>query len=267
MAFIAGWRSRAAATALRISGRTVILTPSVSPIPRSASRIPSRLVTSASSTRRAWGIVDFESDIFRAAIRRFPRKGIRSSSGRGVPGAVSGAGFPGRPGPRPAAARTSRSVTRPPWPVPLTEESSTPRSLASFRTAGTASASPRSGGAAGVFDGATTSSTAITSPTFTTCPGCATIRETVPETGEGISTFALSVSTSTRRSSSATRSPSETSQRTISPSAIPSPTSGSRSSNSIGSPYSRNTTILMFVISSTANRTPSRPRPLILFPP
>jgi len=49
----------------------------------------------------------------------------------------------------------------------------------------------------------------------------------VPVRGEGISTLALSVITSTSGWSSRTRSPSFTSQRTISPSAMPSPMSGS----------------------------------------
>ena len=68
------------------------------------------------------------------------------------------------------------------------------------------------------------------SPTFTTWPGTARIFRTVPLTGEGISTFALSVRISTSGSSSLTAAPSATSQRTTSPSAIPSPTSGSFSS-------------------------------------
>ncbi len=110
---------------------------------------------------------------------------------------------------------------------------------------------------------------ARTAPTGTTCPGCATILARTPVTGEGISIAALSVRISTRRSSSFIGVPSATSQRTISPSAIPSPMSGSRSSNSTRKTpsYGFITTILMLVISSTANRTPSRPRPLSLLPP
>src|SRR5659263_168715 len=68
------------------------------------------------------------------------------------------------------------------------------------------------------------------SPTLTIRPGAARIFTTVPVTGEGISTFALSVRISTSGSSSLTAAPSATSQRTTSPSAIPSPTSGNFSS-------------------------------------
>ena len=53
--------------------------------------------------------------------------------------------------------------------------------------------------------------------------------------------FALSVRISTSRSSSLTAAPSATSQRTTSPSAIPSPTSGSFSSNGMAceAPFGR----------------------------
>src|SRR5262249_47491993 len=57
----------------------------------------------------------------------------------------------------------------------------------------------------------------------------------VPVRGEGISTLALSVITSTSGWSSFTASPTFTIQRTISPSAMPSPMSGSFTSKGMGS--------------------------------
>jgi hypothetical protein len=67
----------------------------------------------------------------------------------------------------------------------------------------------------------------MTLPTGTTWPSSAWRRAMTPVRGEGISTLALSVMTSTSGWSSRTDSPALTSQRTISPSAIPSPMSGS----------------------------------------
>ena len=61
-------------------------------------------------------------------------------------------------------------------------------------------------------------------------------RDRTPDTGDGISTSALSVRTSTSGSSSLIDCPSFTSQRTISPSATPSPMSGSLSSWVTGRP-------------------------------
>ena len=64
-------------------------------------------------------------------------------------------------------------------------------------------------------------------PTGTTAPSSTWIAAIVPVRGEGISTLALSVITSTSGCSSLIGSPAFTSQRTISPSATPSPMSGS----------------------------------------
>ncbi len=64
-----------------------------------------------------------------------------------------------------------------------------------------------------------------------TVPSSTKISSTVPSTGEGISTTALSFCTSQRTSSSATLSPGFTNHLTISPSWIPSPMSGSLNSN------------------------------------
>jgi hypothetical protein len=61
----------------------------------------------------------------------------------------------------------------------------------------------------------------------TTCPGLTLMDAIVPAAGAGISTVALSVITSTTGWCSATVSPSFTSHFTISPSAMPSPMSGS----------------------------------------
>jgi hypothetical protein len=61
-------------------------------------------------------------------------------------------------------------------------------------------------------------------------PGWAPSAISVPATGVGMSTRDLSVSTVTTSWSSCTRSPTETSQSTISTSAMPSPMSGIRKS-------------------------------------
>src|SRR5262245_23551288 len=71
----------------------------------------------------------------------------------------------------------------------------------------------------------------MTLPTGTTAPSSACNAEMVPVRGAGISTFALSVMTSTIGWSSLIGSPTLTSQRTISPSATPSPMSGNFTSN------------------------------------
>jgi hypothetical protein len=78
----------------------------------------------------------------------------------------------------------------------------------------------------------------ITVPTGTTWPSSARSAAIVPARGAGISTLALSVMTSTSGWSSRTDSPGFTSQRTISPSATPSPMSGSLTSYGIRAPSS-----------------------------
>ena len=75
--------------------------------------------------------------------------------------------------------------------------------------------------------------TKIVCPTFTTSPSFARIFDTLPVLGDGISTFTLSVITSTRGCSSLTLSPSFTSHFRISPSAMPSPMSGNLRSISL----------------------------------
>ena len=67
-----------------------------------------------------------------------------------------------------------------------------------------------------------------TFPTGQTCPSANARRATRPARGDGISTVALSVMISTIGWSSASWSPSLTSHFTTSPSATPSPMSGSR---------------------------------------
>ena len=138
----AGCRWSAPATAFIMKGRMVIRTPSRSPISRIFARSARRPETSASSTSKAWGTRVLAATIFRAIIRRFPLKGIRSSDAdsAGVPAGAFG----------PAARRTSSSVIRPPGPLPGTAPSSTPRSFASFRTTGVARTSPP---AAAAFSG------------------------------------------------------------------------------------------------------------------
>src|SRR5690606_20671221 len=75
--------------------------------------------------------------------------------------------------------------------------------------------------------------TTRTSPTCITSPSAAPWWSTTPAYGEGISTTALSVSTSTTVSSIPTYPPTGTTQRTISASVSPSPMSGSRNSCAI----------------------------------
>src|SRR5690625_4308064 len=71
------------------------------------------------------------------------------------------------------------------------------------------------------------------SPTMATSPSATCSFFTVPSTGDGISTTALSFWTSHRESSSFTSSPSSKNHLTISPSWIPSPISGNLNSNAI----------------------------------
>ena len=80
------------------------------------------------------------------------------------------------------------------------------------------------------------SSTTSTAPTSTTSPSPPLSSTTVPAFGDGISTVALSVITSTRGWSSATDSPIATFQETISPSTTPSPMSGSLKLNMLFAP-------------------------------
>jgi hypothetical protein len=68
--------------------------------------------------------------------------------------------------------------------------------------------------------------TKITSPTLAIAPSATFVDFIVPAAGDGISTVALSVITSTTGSSTATASPAFLIQRTISPSWTPSPMSG-----------------------------------------
>ena len=67
---------------------------------------------------------------------------------------------------------------------------------------------------------------AITAPTSTVSPSGATISDSVPATGEGISTVTLSVSSSTSGSSLPMVSPGCLIQRTMRASVIDSPISG-----------------------------------------
>src|SRR5262249_15475237 len=92
----------------------------------------------------------------------------------------------------------------------------------------TGAAGVRCRGAAGGGAVAPVASPKLTSgwPTLTVCPGCTWIFSTRPAKGEGISTCALSVSTSSSGASSLTRSPSLTRRVRISASTSPSPRSG-----------------------------------------
>jgi hypothetical protein len=96
------------------------------------------------------------------------------------------------------------------------------------RAAGTGSAAGV-GAAAWADDaaGSPVSSTISSEPTATLSPGPPWVDTTVPLTGEGTSTAAFSVMTSTSTCSSATVSPGLTCQPTISADTVPSPRSGS----------------------------------------
>src|SRR4051794_24505292 len=158
-----------------------------------------------------------------------------------------------------AAARSTSSRRMRPWgPLPSTSSRATPSSRARRRVAGAASGGPEAraapgaagtrapaggtaaaGGAAGraraepgrpLPAAAVGSSTTSGAPTSTLSPSAAHSRVTTPVAGDGRTTIALSVWTSTRSWCSLTWSPTATRQATTSAVAIPSPTSGSRNS-------------------------------------
>src|SRR5690606_12606167 len=156
-----------------------------------------------------------------------------------------------------AARRTSSSVTRPWGPVPWICVMSTPSSRARRRVegaagtrlrrekAGTGAALPATplASAPAAFSASACPSppdssaiTRSTSPTGTVSPSRHRISVTRPAAGAGSSTTALSVCISTTGWSNSTRSPTRTSQRTTSASAIPSPTSGSLKSTATECP-------------------------------
>ena len=212
------------------------------------------------------GIVCHDCVSARAIARRVPRRGMTWSSAARAgarPAAIEGlrAGV----SPRAAiAASTSPRVIRPAGPLPRIAVSSRPAERASLRTAGEASgrpgesplAAPAAGGArgpaapfaagatgtgaAGAAAGDVTrtpppppssrSNTASVAPTSMVSPGCPRRSSTIPVTGHGIVTIALSVWTSTSGWSSFTRSPTATCHSMISPASVPSPTSGSTNS-------------------------------------
>ena len=215
--------------------RYVSLTPAASALGLSFARCSTSAVKSHSATNVNCAAVESERRMASAILRRRPRSGTRVESDSA---AVVVA----------AAAFTSSALMRPFGPVPLTRSSATPSSLASARTAGvtsmrapgapgeaaagwlTAAAAGAASAGAAATGAAAVPATAIVTmivPTGTTCPSSAPNERIVPVRGEGISTLALSVITSTRGWSSLTASPAFTSQRTISPSATPSPMSGS----------------------------------------
>src|SRR4051794_41952433 len=142
-------------------------------------------------------------------------------------------------------------VTRPSLPEPGTVEASTPVSAESFRTegasgasaggafaAGGAAAGAGAGGAgagaaaglAGVFATPAVPSVICPSsaPTATVVPSAAMISLSVPADGAGTSMVTLSVSSSTRGSSTATGSPAFLNQRPMVASVTDSPRVGTR---------------------------------------
>ena len=150
-----------------------------------------------------------------AILRRRPRRGTRVSPWEGTDPAEALDKLAPVP---PFAASTSAAVMVPPGPEPVMPSSATPSCFASWRTAGVACtrvAGVAAGagvatGAVAVFAAACAAGAAaagapfpsvsietITLPTGTTWPSSAMSAPTMPVRGEGISTLALSVITST----------------------------------------------------------------------
>ena len=240
---------------------------------RFALRSDTRPVTSASIASQACGAEKSDADMRCAIVWRMLVTATASSSGasrdcdgrrRPRRAAADAAGAPD------AAARTSSSTMRPFGPVPATAARSTPSSAASLRTrgvarppaplsplfagafAGAATAAGADAAAAGAtlagasslgagaisagFSPATSSMIARSAPTGTVSPSWTRISLKVPETGEGSSTFTLSVLISTIGSYLSTGSPGFLSQRSMVPSVTVSPTSGMVRVNAMGPP-------------------------------
>src|SRR5581483_11872907 len=141
-----------------------------------------------------------------------------------------------------AAASTSAMPMRPPGPVPLTALMSTPSSCARFRAAGElrtrspsedgaepagdAGGAPAGGAASAMGSSAVSLSNATSVVTGTLVPAATRMRRRMPEAGDSISMFALSVSTSKSTSPFATWSPSFLCHAMRRPSSIVSPSFG-----------------------------------------
>src|SRR4051812_28665502 len=231
-------------------------------------------VTSISSTYVKWGILVLARSIRWAMLRRRPTTFTSStvSSSTAVTGVARFCGSDLTW--RCSSVSRSSCTTRPSGPVPVTVARSMPSALARCRTAGAAAAalvrerplptgstspSPIGSGAAssagcGSSDGWLSATAAEAplelaspvagefvsmringDPTASTSPMSPPSDVTMPATGEGSSTVALSVITSTITWSSAMVSPAATCHSTISASAIPSPTSGSLTTYSLTS--------------------------------
>src|SRR3954451_8852326 len=140
-------------------------------------------------------------------------------------------------------------VTRPSLPEPGTVEASTPLSAESFRTEGASGASDGGALAAGAGAGAAAGAEAglaaagaaaglapaapsliwpSSAPTATVSPSLAMISPSTPADGAGTSMVTLSVSSSTKGSSTATASPAFLNQRPIVASVTDSPSVGTR---------------------------------------
>ncbi len=180
-----------------------------------------------------------------AIVRRRPMTGMSSTSPRL-------AGGPGLPAPRyrhrdPAGSHGRPARCRPPGAsrcrarrrafAPRARRAAAPRPAGGPPREGQAPPSARRGrrplprappGPPGRRDAASaTSSVANSDPTGRLSPTAPPSPTTVPDTGDGISTVAFSVITSTSGSSSRIISPGLTCQATISASVMPSPMSGS----------------------------------------
>ncbi|MGY4448830.1 hypothetical protein ACVWZR_003490 [Bradyrhizobium sp. i1.3.1] len=153
---------------------------------------------------------------------------------------------------RSIAASMSPLVTRPSLPEPGTVEASMPVSAESFRTDGASGASAGGAFAAGAGAGAAATAAGAaaaagfagaaagfaapapsviwpsSAPTATVAPSAATISLSVPAEGAGTSMVTLSVSSSTKGSSTATGSPAFLNQRPMVASVTDSPSVGTR---------------------------------------
>ena len=229
-----GCSTRASAVALTKNAVSVTDTPWRAAIGLYCSRRAKRSVTSISWKESTCGTACHAAVMFSAVRLRTPRKAIRvpaagtsrSTCGEGAGIASAGALFAD------PAEVTSASTIRPPGPLPVIVPRSTPRLRASARVDGVASGRFTDGAGRSVTAVADvpSSTTMSTSPTEITEPTSPPRATTVPVTGAGISTTALSVSISTTGWSSTTRSPTATSHLTTSASVSPSPMSANRNS-------------------------------------
>ena len=181
----------------------------------------------------------FWASLSRSAMRWRSRViGTRSSRApAGADFATGAGGDAGSEGTSAVAARWARTsplVSRPPFPVPAIAAGSSPCSSTSLRTAGEsdggAAAGDASGRAGGGGAGAAFPSPGSieprTAPTSTVRPSATSMAPRTPAAAAGTSSVILSVSSSTRGSSTATASPADLSHLETVASVTDSPSAG-----------------------------------------